>query len=638
MRLIVICILLFFVGLESQSQVYKTRYASSLILKNDPNDANSITILSPTPASSTQLQLPQALGADGTYLSSNGSGGLNWVQISGTAVPQGVDGSIQYNDSGSMGGDSLFVFIDSTNSLYVGIEPFGTELGVTYTPNAIFGKNTVQGRVAIRSSGSTNYMTLAADSSMTTDLVFEMPAVNGQAMEALVTDGNGVLSWGGNVTIGPISEDDPDGSNNDINNNPDFAYIGGGQDNDINNNPDNVSIYGGDDNDINNNSDGSTIIGGSDNDLNNQDSYSFLIGGNSNDINNNAQSSGVAGGESCDINNQTSFSVIMGGDDNDINNNSESSIMFAGRENDLNNQDADLSAVLGGRQHDLQQSRNAILGGRDNAFNNNNSDEGIHFGGEANVMNNCAYCAVMGGTNNDPTDNYSVIMAGQDNYIDKDYSAIIFGNNNQVQNQADYSIMGGEDVDLKRDYTIGFGRNINPNNHDGVVMFADANTNNLSSNSDNQWNCRFSNGYRLFTNGSSTAGVQMNGGATSWSSISDSTKKHLILELDYREVYEKLPLLGIYSWNYIGSDKSIRNYSPMAQDFYALFGRDEIGYIGSDTTIAELDLTAIFLAGVKGAQEEMDEIETKIGSLERNADAIESRAAAIRKRIEKLTK
>ena len=40
------------------------------------------------------------------------------------------------------------------------------------------------------------------------------------------------------------------------------------------------------------------------------------------------------------------------------------------------------------------------------------------------------------------------------------------------------------------------------------------------------------------------------------------------------------------SWNYIGHDpQEFRHYGPRAQEFFAAFGQDEVGTIGTPTTI-----------------------------------------------------
>src|SRR5229473_1022340 len=67
---------------------------------------------------------------------------------------------------------------------------------------------------------------------------------------------------------------------------------------------------------------------------------------------------------------------------------------------------------------------------------------------------------------------------------------------------------------------------------------------------------------------------------------SDRNLKESFQPVDGEVVLSKIGGLSLTSWNYIGQDaKQFRHYGPMAQDFFAAFGHDAIGTIGTDTTI-----------------------------------------------------
>jgi len=86
---------------------------------------------------------------------------------------------------------------------------------------------------------------------------------------------------------------------------------------------------------------------------------------------------------------------------------------------------------------------------------------------------------------------------------------------------------------------------------------------------------------------------------------SDRTRKENFREVNAQEVLQKLRRISVTSWNYIGHDsKEFRHYGPMAQDFFAAFGNDGVGAIGTDTTINSSDLTAILMIGLKGLDEQ----------------------------------
>src|SRR5206468_7030638 len=66
------------------------------------------------------------------------------------------------------------------------------------------------------------------------------------------------------------------------------------------------------------------------------------------------------------------------------------------------------------------------------------------------------------------------------------------------------------------------------------------------------------------------------------------------------------------SWNFIGHDpKEFRHYGPMAQDFFAAFGHDGLGQIGSETTINSGDLAGILMIAVQTLEKRTAELKQK---------------------------
>ena len=75
-------------------------------------------------------------------------------------------------------------------------------------------------------------------------------------------------------------------------------------------------------------------------------------------------------------------------------------------------------------------------------------------------------------------------------------------------------------------------------------------------------------------------------GQVPFTASSDKTKKENFQPVDGEEVLGKIRGFELTSWNFIGHDpKEFRHYGPMAQDFFAAFGHDGVGQIGSETTI-----------------------------------------------------
>ena len=75
-------------------------------------------------------------------------------------------------------------------------------------------------------------------------------------------------------------------------------------------------------------------------------------------------------------------------------------------------------------------------------------------------------------------------------------------------------------------------------------------------------------------------------GQVAFTSVSDKNKKEKFKPVDGEDVLRKIRGFELTSWNFIRHDpKEFRHYGPMAQDFFAAFGHDGIGQIGSETTI-----------------------------------------------------
>jgi hypothetical protein len=63
------------------------------------------------------------------------------------------------------------------------------------------------------------------------------------------------------------------------------------------------------------------------------------------------------------------------------------------------------------------------------------------------------------------------------------------------------------------------------------------------------------------------------------------------------------------SWNFIGHDpKEFRHYGPMARDFFAAFGHDEMGQIGTETTINSGYLAEILMIAVQALEKRTAEL------------------------------
>ena len=116
--------------------------------------------------------------------------------------------------------------------------------------------------------------------------------------------------------------------------------------------------------------------------------------------------------------------------------------------------------------------------------------------------------------------------------------------------------------------------------------------------------------------------VTLISGQVAFTASSDRNKKEGFRPVDGDEVLRKLRTLEVTSWNYIGHDATkFRHYGPMAQDFFARFGHDEVGTIGTDVTLNSGDVSGILIAALQAADRRTDVLTATVERLERERAA-----------------
>ena len=106
---------------------------------------------------------------------------------------------------------------------------------------------------------------------------------------------------------------------------------------------------------------------------------------------------------------------------------------------------------------------------------------------------------------------------------------------------------------------------------------------------------------------------------------SDKSQKENFKPLDGEEVLGKIRGFELMSWNFIGHDpKEFRHYGPMAQDFFAAFGHDGVGQIGSETTINSGDLAGILMIAVQALEKRTAELKHTKAQLAAMAERLEA--------------
>jgi hypothetical protein len=125
--------------------------------------------------------------------------------------------------------------------------------------------------------------------------------------------------------------------------------------------------------------------------------------------------------------------------------------------------------------------------------------------------------------------------------------------------------------------------------------------------------------------------VQLIQGNVNFTASSDKTKKENFKPVDGEEVLQKIHRFELTSWNFIGHDpKEFRHYGPMAQDFFAAFGHDSVGQIGTETTINSGDMAGILMIAVQALEKrtaELKETKAQLAVLKSEVEELKAKQA-----------
>ena len=187
-----------------------------------------------------------------------------------------------------------------------------------------------------------------------------------------------------------------------------------------------------------------------------------------------------------------------------------------------------------------------------------------------------------------------------------------------------YSTAMGRNTTAGASYSTAIGSYVSTSGEGSLVIGDHSSGTDVYSNSvDNRFASRFAGGYYLFTNSSASIGAALAAGATSWSVISDSTKKENFKWVDGEKVLNKISAFNLTSWNYKGQDPAqFRHYGPMAQDFYAAFGHDGIGTVGNDTTIASADFDGVNFIAIQALEQRTSDLKAENKHLRSELDRL----------------
>lgn len=154
----------------------------------------------------------------------------------------------------------------------------------------------------------------------------------------------------------------------------------------------------------------------------------------------------------------------------------------------------------------------------------------------------------------------------------------------------------------------------------------------------NQFMSRFSGGYILHSSASATGvGVSLLANGNSWTTISDSTTKENFIAARGEDVLKAVSQMRIGTWNYKGQNpKAYRHWGVMAQEFYAHFGKDKIGTIGNDTSIATADFDGVVFAAVKALEERTRKTNDEVAVLRKENEELEKALEELKDEVEEL--
>lgn len=182
-------------------------------------------------------------------------------------------------------------------------------------------------------------------------------------------------------------------------------------------------------------------------------------------------------------------------------------------------------------------------------------------------------------------------------------------------------------------YSVAIGQRASANGHTGAIVFSDASTtDSTEASANNQFSVRASGGIRLFTNSSTTTGVQLSAGGSSWSVVSDRNRKQDFLAVDGEDLLARIRTIPVSTWRYTDEeDRTVRHIGPMAQDWERAFG-----FSGDDTRINTGDFDGVNLAAIQALDAQVQEMRDQRANDARRIEALEAENAELRERLERI--
>lgn len=242
-------------------------------------------------------------------------------------------------------------------------------------------------------------------------------------------------------------------------------------------------------------------------------------------------------------------------------------------------------------------------------------------GDDAGATTDRRFATVGGGFFNEASGQLSTVGGGFVNTASGRDSTVGGGNNNTASGSSstvgggsfnsaagDYSVAMGSSNTASGDHSIAMGRRAKAYNGanigHGTIVIADGNDFDFNIGTDNRFAVRATGGiyFALGIDGTGAATwICQASNGNAWACASDRNLKHSLVELDARDVLDKVAALPVYQWQPKGQNAHVLHYGPMAQDFHAAFGLGD-----DDKMIGMQDADGVALAAIKGLNEKLE--------------------------------
>jgi hypothetical protein len=290
----------------------------------------------------------------------------------------------------------------------------------------------------------------------------------------------------------------------------------------------------------------------------------------------------------------------------------------------VNTANAPWATIGGGNYNKVTDDYGTVAGGSNNrAGDDAGTTQTARYATVGGGLSNEAtgYCATVSGGLDNTAGWYSTAGGGQVNSATGDCATIAGGYWSTASGTC-ATVPGGGDCIAAGDYSFAAGWHARAN-HNGAFVWGDTQNVGTASTKDDEVTFRCHGGVRFLT-GAAGANqmVSWAPGDSSWSFTSDRNLKENFVEIDSKEVLERVSRLPITEWNFKGY--ALRHIGPVAQDFQALF---PLG--GSDTTIDSGDLQGVSLAAIQGLHELLREKDGEISTLKKQNAELEARLTVV---------